>query len=272
MSQFSTTDHLAEVLEAYSHPTDERIGEITRAAIKHLFAFAEEVELTREEWFAGIDLLTAIGHKCDDQRQEFVLLSDTLGLSMLVEMINQKGAEGTTDPTVFGPFHVPGAPMLQMGDSILVDADPGPELTFRGTVRDLDGEPIDQAELDVWQGATNGLYNVQDADQCDTNLRGRFLTGPDGNYEFRTVRPVAYPVPEDGPVGSMLRANGRHNWRPAHTHVVVSAPAYKTVITHLFDRESDYLDSDTVFGVRDSLVVDMSKGTVEFDFVLEPGG
>ncbi len=270
MSHFSTSDHLAEVLEAYSHPVDDRTGEITRAAIKHLFAFAEEVGLTREEWFAGIDFLTAVGHKCDDQRQEFILLSDTLGLSMLVEMINQQAAEGTTDPTVFGPFHVPDAPLKEMGDTILVDDDPGPELTFRGTVRDLDGTVLDHAELDVWQGASNGLYNVQDADQSSINLRGRFLTGPDGRYEFRTVRPVAYPVPEDGPVGAMLRANGRHNWRPAHTHVVVSAPGHKTVITHLFDRESDYLDSDTVFGVRESLVVDMSAGAVDYDFVLEP--
>ncbi len=269
VSHFSTSDHLAEVLEAYSHPSDERAGQITRAAITHLFAFAEEIELTREEWMAGIEFLTAIGHKCDGQRQEFILLSDTLGLSMLVEMINQKGAEGTTDPTVFGPFHVPDAPMLQMGDSILVDDDPGSQLTFRGTVRDLDGNVLDGAELDVWQGASNGLYNVQDVNQSDINLRGRFLTGADGSYEFRTVRPVAYPVPEDGPVGSMLRANGRHNWRPAHTHVVVSAPTYKTVITHLFDRESEYLDSDTVFGVRDSLVVDMTAGTVDYDFVLE---
>ena len=129
---------------------------------------------------------------------------------------------------------------------------------------------LDGAELDVWQGASNGLYNVQDADQSDINLRGRFLTGPDGRYEFRTVRPVAYPVPEDGPVGAMLRATGRHNWRPAHTHVVVSAPEHKTVITHLFDRESAYLDSDTVFGVRESLVVDMSHGVVDYDFILEP--
>jgi protocatechuate 3,4-dioxygenase beta subunit len=269
MSHFSTSDHLAEVLEAYSHPVDDRTGEITRAAIKHLFAFAEEVGLTREEWFAGIDFLTAVGHKCDDQRQEFILLSDTLGLSMLVEMINQQAAEGTTDPTVFGPFHVPDAPMKEMGDTILVDDDPGPELTFRGTVRDLDGNVLDGAELDVWQGASNGMYNVQDPDQSGTNLRGRFTTGADGRYEFRTVRPVAYPVPGDGPVGAMLRANGRHNWRPAHTHVVVSAPTYKTVITHLFDRESDYLDSDTVFGVRQSLVVDMSGTHVDYDFVLE---
>ena len=199
MTHFSTSDHLAEVLEAYSHPADERIGEITWAAIKHLFAFAEEVGLTREEWFAGIDFLTAVGQKCDDQRQEFILLSDTLGLSMLVEMINQQAAEGTTDPTVFGPFHVPDAPIKAMGESILVDDDPGPELTFRGTVRNLDGTALEQAELDVWQGASNGLYNVQDADQSATNLRGRFLTGPDGRYEFRTVGPSPIPSPATAP-------------------------------------------------------------------------
>ena len=271
MTNFSTADHLAEAIQAYSKPKDERAGEIVRSAIKHLYAFAEEVALTREEWFAGIRFLTATGHMCDEQRQEFILLSDTLGLSMLIEMINQNAADGTTDPTVFGPFHVANAPVKEMGDTIVIDDDPGAVITFRGTVRDLGGNPLSGAEIDVWQTASNGMYDVQDPNQTPMNMRGRFTTGVDGTYAFRTVRPVAYPIPADGPVGGMLDATGRHNWRPAHTHVVVSVAGYKTIITHLFDRDSDYLDSDTVFGVRESLVVDMSGDVVAYDFVLEPG-
>lgn len=266
---FTTKDHLEQVLEAYSNPVDERLGEIVRSAIAHLYAFIEEVGLTREEWFRGIQFLTDVGQKCDEQRQEFILLSDTLGVSMLVEMVNQRGAEGTTDPTVFGPFHLPGAPDKQMGDSIVI-SDPGGEpRTFRGTVRDLDGAPLDGVLLDVWQGASNGLYDVQDPDAPEWNMRGRFTTGQDGTYSFVTSRPVAYPIPDDGPVFGMLMAAGRHNFRPGHTHVVLSKPGYKTIITHVFDRDSKYLDSDAVFGVRDSLVIDMSQPVVEFDFVLE---
>jgi protocatechuate 3,4-dioxygenase beta subunit len=266
----ATQDHREQVLAAYSNPVDARVGEITRAAIKHLLAFVEEVGLTREEWFTGIQFLTDVGHMCGDKRQEFILLSDALGVSMLVEMINQNGAPGTTDPTVFGPFHRPGAPAREMGDSIVTDDPGGEEREFRGMVTDLAGEPIEGAVLDVWQGASNGMYDVQDAGQPDMNMRGTFTTGADGSYSFRTSRPVPYPVPGDGPVGAMLRACGRHNFRPAHTHVLLSAPGYKTIITHLFDRESAYLDSDTVFGVRDGLVVDMSGREVAFDFVMEP--
>ncbi|HWL43976.1 MAG TPA: dioxygenase [Ilumatobacter sp.] len=267
---FTTKDHLAQVLEAYSHPVDERAGELARAAIRHLFAFIEEVGLTREEWFAGVGLLTAIGHMSDDKRQEFILLSDTIGASMLVEMINQNGAPGTTDPTVFGPFHRPGAPFREMGDSIVTDDPGGEPRTFRGTVTDLDGNPIEGAQLDVWQGASNGLYDVQDDGQPDMNMRGVFTTGADGSYHFVTSRPVPYPIPGDGPVGAILRACGRHNFRPAHTHVLLTAPGHKPIITHLFDRESAHLDSDAVFGVRDGLVVDMSGPEVVFDFVMEP--
>lgn len=267
---FTTADHLNEALAAYGNPNDERAGEIARAAIRHLYAFIEDVGLTREEWFRGIEFLTAVGQMCSDTRQEFILLSDTLGVSMLVEMVNQDGAAGTTEPTVFGPFHVEGAPYREMGDSIVIDDDTGPVLTFSGIVRDLDGNPLEGAELDVWQTATTGFYDVQDENQTPMNMRGRFVTGPDGTYSFQTVRPVAYPIPGDGPVGAMLNATGRHNWRPAHTHVMVTIPGYKSVITHLFDAGSDYLDSDAVFGVRDSLVVDMSGPTVAYDFVLEP--
>lgn len=264
---FSNADHLEDVLRAHSEPVDDRAGEIARAAIRHLHAFVEEVGLTRDEWFAGIEFLTAIGKMCDEKRQEFILLSDVLGVSMLVEMINQDGAAGTTDATVFGPFHVEGAPQREMGDSIVIDG--SGDLTFRGVVRTIDGDVVEGAQLDVWQSSANGLYDVQDPGQTPMNMRGVFTTGPDGRYEFVTARPITYPIPDDGPTGDLLRAVGRHNWRPAHTHVVVSAPGHKTVITHLFDAESPNLDSDPVFGVRDSLVVDMSGGTVDYDFVIE---
>ena len=270
MTQMTPEQHLAEVLARYDDSPNPRLAEISKAAIRHVHEFVAEVGLTREEWFAGIEALTRIGQMCDGERQEFILLSDTLGVSMLVEMINHAAAEGTTEPTVFGPFHVDGAPRRKMGDDILVDASEGDRpLLVRGRVTDIGGTPIEGAELDVWQTASNGYYDVQDPGQTPMNLRGIFTTGPDGAYEIRTVRPVAYQIPGDGPAGALLFANGRHNWRPAHIHFVVSAPGHKTVITHLFDSESDYLDSDAVFGVRDSLVVDMTSGTCDYDFVLE---
>ena len=273
MANITPAEHLAEVLSRYEDSPNPRLAEITTAAIRHLLAFVEEVGLTRQEWFAGIEALTAIGQMCDEQRQEFILLSDTLGVSMLVEMINHVAADGSTEPTVFGPFHVGGAPRKQMGDSIVIDEMPDDQpLVMRGVVRDLTGTPVAGAELDVWQTAANGLYDVQDPDQTPMNMRGVFTTGSDGAYEVATSRPVAYPIPGDGPAGELLFANGRHNWRPAHVHFVVSAPNYKTVITHLFDQDSDYLDTDAVFGVRNSLVVDMANGQCRHDFVLEPSG
>jgi protocatechuate 3,4-dioxygenase beta subunit len=269
-------EHLAQVQEAFAGTGDARFGEIMRSLVGHLHAFVSEVGLTRDEWFAGIDFLTRVGQMCDDQRQEFILLSDTLGVSMLVEMLAHGGAAGTTEATVFGPFHVEGAPARPLGASIVEagegggGGDDGEPLVVSGTVRSLGGAPLAGATLDVWQTAPNGLYDVQDEGQPAMNLRGLFTTGEDGAYSFRTLRPVAYPIPGDGPVGEMLRAAGRHNWRPAHIHFVVAAPGHKPVITHVFDRASAYLDSDAVFGVRDSLVVDMDGGTATFDPVLEP--
>ncbi len=211
-----------------------RLAEITKSLIRHLHEFVAEVDLTREEWFAGIEALTRTGQMCDDQRQEFILLSDTIGVSMLVEMINHVAAEGSTEPTVFGPFHVDGA------------------------------------TLDVWETASNGFYDVQDGEQTPMNMRGIFTTRSDGVYEIKGIRPVLYQIPGDGTAGDLLFENGRHNWRPGHMHFVVAASGHKTVITHLFDAASGYLDSDAVFGVRDSLIVDMSGDRCNYDFVLEP--
>lgn len=262
--------HFAEVLRAYDNSPNPRLAEITKSLIRHLHEFVVEVGLTREEWFAGIEALTRTGQMCDDQRQEFILLSDTIGVSMLVEMINHEAAEGSTEPTVFGPFHVDGAPPREMGESIIVDSmENDHAVTFSGRVLELDGTPIEGATLDVWETASNGFYDVQDGDQTPMNMRGVFTTGSDGSYEIKGIRPVPYRIPGDGPAGDLLFENGRHNWRPGHMHFVVAAPSHKTVITHLFDAGSDYLDSDAVFGVRESLVVDMSADRCEYDFVLE---
>jgi len=265
----------AEVLEAYAGTPDPRLRELLSALIRHLHAFATETGLTTQEWMAGIEFLTAVGHKCDPRRQEFILLSDVLGLSSLVEAIN--AADGATEPTVLGPFYLPGAPRREMGEQIGRMQDGEPTL-IRGRVTDTAGKPLAGARLDVWQGNSNGLYDIQDPAQPEFNLRGVFSTGPDGGYSFRTIRPVSYPVPIDGPVGEVFRASGRHNWRAAHVHAIVSAPGHKPVTTHIFDSQNQYLDSDAVFGVRDSLIQEFRpagpgdpqdvKFVVDVDFVL----
>ncbi len=267
---------LADAAGSFAAAPDPRLREIVQAAVRHLHEFVSEVGLTREEWHAGIEFLTAVGQMCTETRQEFILLSDVLGVSSRVEMTTFGAAEGATENTVLGPFYVPGSPLRRKGDSILVDPDEGRRLLVQGRVTDLEGRPVGGATVDVWQNASNRLYAVQDPGQHPHNLRGRFVTEADGAFAFRTVRPVPYPIPDDGPVGRMLRSSGRHPWRAAHVHLLVSAPGYRTLTTHVFDAESDYLDSDAVFGVRDSLVVrfrtDSGTGelTADFDVALEP--
>jgi protocatechuate 3,4-dioxygenase beta subunit len=267
---------LADVLHSFDGSRDPRLREIAQAAVRHLHAFVSEVGLTRDEWRAGIDFLTAVGEMCSESRQEFILLSDVLGVSSLVEATSVDAGDEATENTVLGPFYVPGSPLRRYGDSIVEDDDPGPRLHVSGRVTDTRGRPLPRAMLDVWQNASNQLYAVQDRDQHPNNLRGRFETGDDGGFAFTTIRPVPYPIPADGPVGGLLRATGRHPWRAAHIHVIVSAPGHASLTTHLFDAESPYLDSDAVFGVRDSLVVpfttDPASGELAaaFDFKLEP--
>jgi protocatechuate 3,4-dioxygenase beta subunit len=240
-----------QVLAAYAGAPDPRLRELLAALIRHLHSFATETGLTREEWLAAVEFLTATGHKCDERRQEFILLSDVLGLSSLVDLIN--AADGATESTVLGPFYVPGAPVREMGEHIGRPEDGSPTLV-QGRVTDPAGRPLAGATLDVWQTSGNGRYDTQDPGQPPFNLRGVFVTGPDGGYQFRTVRPVSYPIPVDGPVGGLLRGAGRHNWRAAHIHAIVSAPGHRSVTTHIFDADNPYLDSDAVFGVKDSLV------------------
>jgi protocatechuate 3,4-dioxygenase beta subunit len=247
-----TDDKLTrEVLRAYAGTPDARLRQLLAALIRHLHEFAAETGLTSQEWIGGLEFLTAVGQKCDPERQEFIMLSDVLGLSSLVAA--QNAADGATEPTVLGPFYLAGAPAREMGEHIGRPQD-GPAVLIRGRITDTAGEPIDGATLDVWQASGNGLYDIQDPDQPRFNLRGVFTTGADGRFAFRTARPVSYPVPVDGPVGDLLRASGRHNWRAAHVHAIVSAPGYQTVTTHIFDAANEFLDSDVVFGVRDSLI------------------
>jgi len=258
-----TEDDLTDVVVARLDATpDPRMREVTQALVRHLHAFAKEVRLTDEEWLAGISFLTATGQMCDERRQEFILLSDTLGFSSLIDLINHSDVEAlATEPTILGPFYVPGSPERAFGESMVEYEDGGEVAIFRGVVTDTAGNPLEGVLLDVWQNAATGFYAVQQPDeQPATNLRGRYLTDGEGRYEIRTVRPVPYPIPADGPVGRLLRATGRHEWRAAHIHVKASKAGYEPVTSHVFDRASRYLDSDTVFGVKDSLIEDFVVG------------
>jgi catechol 1,2-dioxygenase len=275
MTEQAHKELLADVLSRYENSPSPRLREISEAAVRHLHAFVEEVGLQRDEWFAGIQFLTATGQKCDETRQEFILLSDTLGVSTLVEFVTHGGTEGTTENTVLGPFYVPGSPARARGESMLVDADDGDRVVIRGTVTDDAGTPLAGATLDCWQNATAGFYAVQQPGaQSADNLRGVYTTDENGTYVVRTVRPVPYPIPFDGPVGDVLRANGRGWMRPGHTHMWVKADGCKDLITHVFDANTDYLHEDAVFGVRPSLVRTFAPDSdgefaTTFDIVLD---
>jgi catechol 1,2-dioxygenase len=253
MRDFNEDTATDAVLARLSGARDARFKEIMTSVIRHLHAVVREVEPTQDEWMAAIRFLTATGQKCDDKRQEFILLSDTLGVSMLVDAINNRKPSGATESTVLGPFHVEGAPKKAMGDTISLDGK-GDAAFVSGRVVDEEGKPIGGAFLDVWQTSSEGAYDIQDPNQPEMNLRGVFVTGPDGRFWFRTVKPSSYPIPTDGPVGQMLLAMGRHPMRPAHIHFIVGAPGYESVTTHMFVEGDAYLDSDAVFGVKDSLV------------------
>ncbi len=273
-----TEDQLtAEVVSRLDRTPDPRLREVMQALVRHLHAFAREVKLTDAEWMTGIRFLTATGQMCDEVRQEYILLSDTLGFSSLVDLINHGAEEpDLTEPTILGPFYVPESPWRGYGESMVEYADGGEAAVLRGQVTGPDGTPIPGAVLDVWQNAATGFYAVQQSDvQPATNLRGRYRADESGRYEIRTVRPVPYPIPDDGPVGKLLGSTGRHQWRAAHIHAIVSADGYTPVVTHIFDRTSKYLDSDTVFGVKESLIRDFVPGAggvlvCAHDIVLAP--
>ena len=198
-------------------------------------------------------MLTRTGHITDERRQEFILWSDSLGVSMLVDALENTVPPGATESTVQGPFYVPGSPLREYGANIAEEADAGVPALVRGRVLNLDGQPIAGAEVDVWQNGADQLYAVQRPEAEEDHLRGRFITREDGGYAFVAVRPTPYPIPYDGPVGRMLDLTGRHPWRPAHVHMIIRADGYRTLTTHVFDVESQYLDSDAVFAVKPSL-------------------
>ena len=255
MSDMTEQKLVDAVLKKLESAKDPRFKEVMTSLIRHLHAFVRETELTEAEWFAGIQFLTATGQKCDGKRQEYILLSDTLGVSMLVDAINHRKPGGATETTVLGPFYVPGAKNMPMWADIAEDAPGEPAYVF-GRVFDVGGKPIAGATIDVWQTDGEGFYDVQRPGGNESYARGKFTTAADGRYGFRTVKPVSYPVPTDGPVGKMLLGMGRHPYRPAHVHAIISAPGYEKVATHLFVKGDAYLDSDAVFGVKHSLVVD----------------
>jgi hydroxyquinol 1,2-dioxygenase len=249
----STPDDITrEVLERFGDCPDARLRELMTGLVRHLHGFATEMGLTEEEWRAAIGVLTDTGHITDERRQEWILWSDALGVSMLVDALANPLPEGATETTVLGPFYVPGSPEREYG-AHLDEMPAGEPAWIHGQVQSLDGTPLAGAEVDVWQNGDNELYAVQDADAPEDHLRGRFITREDGSYGFVAVRPTPYPIPADGPVGRMLEATGRHPYRPAHIHMIVRARGHRTVTTHLFDRESEYIDSDAVFAVKPSL-------------------
>ena len=255
MKDFTLENLTEAVVEAYTKDaTTPRTAEVVGSLIKHLHAFAKEVDLTEAEWFEGIQFLTETGKKCDDKRQEFILLSDTLGLSMVVDAINHpKGGLGT-ESTVLGPFYVDGAPVVDSGSSIIKKDNGGEVVLVTGKVTDPDGNPLTGATLDVWQTASNQLYDVQDPEAPEWNLRATIKAQDNGEFSFVSEKPTSYPVPTDGPVGRLLAAGGRHAFRPAHLHFVVKAPGYETVVTHIFVEGDPYLDSDAVFATKAALV------------------
>ncbi len=273
---YFTEDASVDTVNArISDDADARLKTVMERLVQHLHAFVKDVELTQDEWGTAIDFLTRTGQICDENRQEFILLSDVLGVSMLVDAINTRRPTGATENTVLGPFHVDGVPEYPMGTNITKMG--GQETCrFYGTVSDLDGNPVEGARIDVWSDSEDGFYDVQQPDiQPRHNNRGVFTTGPDGKYWFNGIKPVSYPIPDDGPVGQMLGHLGRHPYRPAHMHFIVSADGFDPVTTHTFVEGDPYLTSDAVFGVKRSLVAKFepvlngeTKWQSHYDFVL----
>ncbi|MEV0675460.1 dioxygenase [Actinosynnema sp. NPDC050436] len=286
-SELFSEERSAEVVAAsFAGTRDPRLHRVLTSLVRHLHDFVKDVELTDEEWAAAIGFLTATGQTCTATRQEFILLSDVLGISMLVETLNNRAGDDLTESTVEGPFHVVASPRRELGASIAEDGRGTPCLVT-GSVAGPDGRPVPGAEVDVWQADDEGFYDVQRADErAHGNLRGLFTADAEGRFRFRSIVPRYYPIPADGPVGRLLEATSRHPNRPAHIHFEVSAPGYRTVTTHLFVAGTPFIDSDAVFGVKPSLVREFPEvddparaeqaglpnpfRTVHFDVVLSP--
>ena len=271
VKRFSERKLTDEVIKRMRKTKNKRLKRVMASFVKHMHAFVRDVKPTPEEWFQGIQFLTETGHWSTGKRQEFILMSDTLGVSMLVDALNYKAGAGATQSTVLGPFHRERAPQYALGDNISRHASDGEPCMVSGTVKDAKGRPVAGAKLDVWEGGADGLYDSQKGDEM--NLRGVFHADAEGRFHFRCVTPSFYPVPNDGPVGRMLVATGRHPMRPPHLHFWITARGYRPLITHLFVKGGKYLDSDAVFGVKPELIVNFKKGsagvaTAHYDFVL----
>ena len=285
MRQFTEDNLTAEVVARLKATKDKRVREIMTSAVKHLHAFAREVKLTEEEWFEGIKFLTSVGQKCDGKRQEFILLSDVLGLSMMVVALNHKTEPGATEATVLGPFFAHGAKEFGYGGDLREGATmSGEDVWVSGRVLSVDGKPIANAALDIWQAKADGNYDLQTEGEFE--LRGRVKANAKGEYAFASYKPKFYSIPMDGPVGELIRATSNRHMRPAHMHAIVSAPGYQQVITHVFVEGDPHLDGDAVFAVKNSLVAKYKKVNdaaqakklglsnpflkLEFDFRLSP--
>ncbi|VVE40568.1 intradiol ring-cleavage dioxygenase [Pandoraea anhela] len=263
-----------EVIDRLVDTPDPRLKEVFSSLIRHLHDFARDVSLTEDEWARGIAFLTATGHKCDAKRQEFILLSDVLGLSMLTVAMNNAKPPQCTEATVFGPFFVDDAPHYDNGSDVANGA-AGEPCEVSGTIRDPEGRAVAGAKIDVWQADAQGLYDVQRDELDRPQARGVLHADSEGRYHFHSVLAEAYPIPTDGPVGEFLAATGRHPWRPAHLHFRIEAPGYETLVTHVFREDDRWLDSDAVFGVRQSLIApwvrrDDGSYSLRYDFVLNP--
>jgi len=277
---FTESTSAAVVTSRNDAARDPRLKQVMEVITRKLHEAVKEIEPTEAEWLRAILFLTDTGQMCTDWRQEFILLSDVLGVSMLVDAINHRKPSGASESTVLGPFHVADAPDLPMGANICLDAK-GEPMRVHGRILDTEGNPIAGARIDVWQANDEGFYDVQQKGiQPDFNLRGVFRTGPDGRYHFRGVKPKFYPIPDDGPVGKLLSALGRHPFRPAHLHYIIEADGFDRLVTHIFDPDDPYIRSDAVFGVKAGLMARFRSMTdpasgfdgpffdVGFDFVL----
>ena len=285
MREFDEKSITRAVIERLSECDDPRFKRVMTSLVTHLHDFVREVSLTESEWLGALEFLTEVGHTCTDRRQEFMLLSDTLGVSVLVITLNHPASHGVVDSTVLGPFYWEGAPDLPRGSN-LSEGVQGEPAFYSGRVLSIDGRPLANALLDIWSGNGQGYYDMQLPQEPGMKARGRIRTDTEGRYWFRSIKPSFYPVPTDGPVGDMLQKMGRHPFRPGHIHMIVSADGHLPVTTHLFVADSDYLDSDAVFGMKESLVaqfeqhpagrgpwgedLDTAFYTVNYDFRLCP--
>ena len=273
-----TIENITEaVINSMDAGIPARNMEIMKAALKHVHAFMKEVDLTYDEWLEAMEWMRRAGEISSDARNEFILISDIIGVEVLADMLDKKPTHNETISTVLGPFYRENPPVLEKGASIIQKDFEGQEtVRVSGTIRDTDGNPVQGVIMDVWEDAPNGLYEQQDPDQPDYNLRGRFVTDENGEYEFVAIRPVPYPIPYDGAAGELLKYMGHHPWRPGHIHFMIMKDGYKTLISQIYDSTTEYLDNDSVFAVKEELIGDMTKApegadtdmVMTFDFVI----